>query len=404
MEPDPQNSAPRRVEAYLDQVLAPLTRRLSTFHQQELRRELRTHLWERVSAYDELGMTEDQAITEALRQFGGAEDFLRQWQREWRKTPPQAVLREIATATRCALLLSLPALLITCLGSPPFGAMQGGSWIPIPDWMYNFPLAYVTSGWVSFGLNLVFLPLTVGAAVGRLAPQRAALGMFAALTVEIVLTGCSLLPTVLNSGWFTEHLSVHLSEQIFLCSIFWLPLACTSAALTGWWPQKRTKRPLWLPTIREVWKAGEKAYKLSAAGVVSALLPFVVINACYQGMQHSAVGKFLEHYAGPIYLSWIGFAFLALPVFVGMRQGWRQPKHAGVGMAAALVSGIAAISLLYETVDGHLPNSLFTEGLYAEELCSVLLTLLVIWLPVASGSAALSGWWARKNEKRKVIA
>lgn len=312
--------------------------------------------------------------------------------------PPQAVLREIGLATRCALLLSLPALLMTCLGSPLWGAMQGGSWVP--DWMQGWPVTYVMSGWVSFGLNLILLPLAVGAAVGRLAPQRAALGMLAALAVGIVLTGWYLVPTVLSSGWFTEHLSEHLSEQIFLCSIFWLPLACTSAALTGWWTQKRTKRPLWLPTIREAWEEGRRAYKPLAAGLASAFIPFVAINACYQELQHSAVGAFLNHYAGPIYLSWIGFAFLALPVFVGMRQGWRQPKHAGVGMAAALVSGIAAVSLLHEAVDGHLPNSLFTEGLYAEELCSVMLALLITWLPVASGAAALSGWRTRKNEKR----
>lgn len=377
------NSA--RVEAYLDQVLAPLTRRLSALHQQELRRELRTHLWERVSAYQELGMAEDDAVTEALRQFGGAEDFLRQWQQEWRRTPPQAVLRETGIATRCALLLSLPALLITCLGSPLWGAMTGGIWVPL--WIQSWPIAYV-----GFGLYLVLLPIVVGAAVGRLAPQRAGLGMLAALTVEIVLTGCSLLPAMLNSGWLTERLS----EQIFLCSIFWLPLACTSAALNGWWAQKKEGIG-WLPTIREVWEAGRRAYKLSIIGLASAFLPFVVISACYGEMQHSAVGVFLDHYGGSIYLSWLGLAFLALPVFVGVRQGWRQPKHSGVGMAAALVSGIAVVSFLYEIMVGR--------GLYAEELwCSVLLALLTTWLPVASGAAALSGWRARKNEKKKVMA
>jgi hypothetical protein len=229
------NSA--RLEAYLDQVLAPLTPRLSAFQRDELRRELRAHLWERVSAYGELGMTEDQAITEALRQFGGAEDFLRQWQREWRRTPPQAVLREIAAATRCALLLSLPALLVTCPGSQVWGNTLD-RWMP--NWMQSWPIAYITSGWGSFELDLILLPLAVGAAVGRLAPQRAALGMLAALTVEIVLTDWYLLPAVLNLGRFMECLS----EQIFICSISWLPLACASAALSGWWTRRSEARRL----------------------------------------------------------------------------------------------------------------------------------------------------------------
>lgn len=225
-----------RVDTYLDQVLAPPTRRLSRFQQEELRRELRTHLWERVDAYRELGHSENDAVTEALKQFGGADDFLKQWRQEWQKTPPQVALREIGAAMRSALLLSLPALLITCLGSPIWGHSFDGRWMP--NWMQNWPVAYVTSGWGSFGLDFILLPLAVGAAVGRLAPQRAALGMLAALTLEIVLTDWYLLPAVLNLGWFTERLS----EQVFLCSIFWLPLACTSAALTGGWTQRAKAR------------------------------------------------------------------------------------------------------------------------------------------------------------------
>ncbi len=77
MGPDPLASAPQRVEAYLDLILTPLSRRLSPFHREELRRELREHLWARIDAYGELGQPEGEAITEALRQFGGANDFAR---------------------------------------------------------------------------------------------------------------------------------------------------------------------------------------------------------------------------------------------------------------------------------------------------------------------------------------
>ncbi len=227
-----------RVDAYLDQVLAPLTRRLSRFHQQELRRELRTHLWERVDAYQELGHSEDDAVTEALKQFGGADDFLKQWLQEWRKTPPQAVLREIGAAMRLALLLSLPALLMTCPGSPVWPQTLYASQLDwVPDWLRHTPIAYITSGWGSFSFDLIVLPLAVGTAVGRLVPQRAALGMLAALTAEIVLTDWFLWPIAPNLGRFAGSLS----EQIFFCSVLWMPLACGSAALTGWWTRRVKK-------------------------------------------------------------------------------------------------------------------------------------------------------------------
>ena len=239
MTPKPDPSAENRVEAYLDQLLVPLAHNLSDFHRDELRRELRAHLRGRVDAYRELDYSEEDAITEALRQFGGAEDFLRQWQQEWRKTPPQVVLREIGMATRCALLLSLPALLVTCPGSPVWPRtlyVNQFNWLP--DWLRHTPVAYVTSGWSGFGFDLIFLPLAVGAAVGRLTPQRAGMGMLAGLTTAITLTDWFFWPISLNLGRFTQSLS----EQIFFCSILWLPLACTSAALSGWWTQKHKKK------------------------------------------------------------------------------------------------------------------------------------------------------------------
>ena len=234
MEPDPS----RRVEAYLDQVLAPLARRLSPFQQGELRRELREHLWERIASYRELGSSEEAAVTEAVKQFGGAEDFLREWRREWTKTTPQTTLREIGTATCTALLLSLPALLVACLGSPIwYQTVYRSQTDWAPTWMHTCLFTSVTSGWASFGLDFIVLPLAVGALVGRLIPQRAGLGMLAALTVEIILTDWYLLTAVLNSGWFAERLT----EQIFIWSILWLPLACTTATLTGWWTRCKRK-------------------------------------------------------------------------------------------------------------------------------------------------------------------
>ena len=240
MELGPQNSAPPRVEAYLDQVLAPLTRRLSAFHQQELRRELRAHLGERISAYQELGITEDNAVTEALRQFGGAEDFLQQWQQEWTKTTPQATLREIGVATRTALLLSLPALLIACLGWPDWAhphSFSANQFAWAPDWMRWCQLSYVASGWASFSLDFVLLPVAVGAAMGRFVPRHAGLGMLSALAAIIVLTDWCLLPNAPNLGQFLWDSSY----LLFVLGFYWLPVACTTAAMASWWTQRQRK-------------------------------------------------------------------------------------------------------------------------------------------------------------------
>lgn len=233
-----QSSAPCRVEAYLDAVLTSLPR-LSAFQLDELRREVREHLWSRVEAYKELGQAEDDAVTEALQQFGGGKDFMKQWKHNWAKPPPQSMLRELWVATRCALLLSIPAMLITCLGSPVWShsiSIHQFNWMP--GWLLHTPVAYVTSGWGSFGFGLVLLPLAVGVAVGRLVPQRASLGMLAALTLELISTDWIMLPTRLNLGRFAEPLS----EQIFFCSMLWLPLACGAAAITGWMTRRAQTR------------------------------------------------------------------------------------------------------------------------------------------------------------------
>jgi hypothetical protein len=127
---------------------------------------------------------------------------------------------------------------VTCPGSPVWPqTMYANQLNWLPDWLRHTPVAYITSGWGSFGLDLIVLPLVVGAAAGRLVPHRAGLGMLTALTIMITLTDWFLWPTAPNLGRFAGHLS----EQIFFCSIFWLPLACMSAALSGWWTQRRRR-------------------------------------------------------------------------------------------------------------------------------------------------------------------
>ena len=235
MEPDPLVSAPQRVEAYLDQILAPLTRRLSPFHREELRRELREHLWARVDAYRELGQSEDEAVTEALRQFGGAEDFTRQWRREWTQMPPSVTLREIWKAARPAFWLSPLALLSACL---PFVlwlyAYSFLHSIPrLSSWLDQYSPVF---GWTFFGVDVLLFPTLLGFAIARRSPQRAALGTFTALSIEMAL-GC-LLYRVSGLLWPGRLMVDNIASALFL-AVAWLPISCTTAALGGWWARRR---------------------------------------------------------------------------------------------------------------------------------------------------------------------
>ena len=248
MEPDPLASGPRRVEAYLDLILAPLTRRLSPFHREELRRELREHLWARIEAYIELGQPENEAVTEALQQFGGAKDFTRQWRREWTH-----------------------------------------------------------------------------------APRRV--------------------------------------------------------------------------TLREVWEAARPALRPSLAGIAVAFLPCTIIHIGFCDLHGSAAGALLYHYADTIVRTWLLFAFLLMPVAVGMRHGRRNPAHAGAGMLAALTAEIATAGLLYELLTGWaLPYGFWgsSTGFFVQNDSGVLFGMMAGWIPVAAAAAAISGWWARRSAARSL--
>jgi hypothetical protein len=176
-----------RVETYLDQVLVPLNRRLSAFHQQELRRELKAHLWERISAYQELGMIEDDAVTEALRQFGGAEDFLRQWRQEWTRAARPDTRGGLWQATLTGLRLSVPFLLLACTPVIVWCAQAPlyGHVIPwLKPWLDGHPSQLgALLAWSDF----VVLPAMLGIVIGRRSPQRAGSGAFLALLGEIII-------------------------------------------------------------------------------------------------------------------------------------------------------------------------------------------------------------------------
>jgi len=237
MSPDPEPMASARVEAYLDQLLVPLARNLSPFHRDDLRRELRTHLWGRVDAYRELDYSEEDAMTEALKQFGGAGDFARQWRQEWVISKQRSAWAEIYQASLSALRLSVPALAATWLGVYLLGRAV----------MNALPTAYLGSLLIVYDYALLGLSGTVffgtslwtGSIQGRRAPKRSGWGMFAALgTVIIAGSAASLLGTefglegTLCGGFYTS---------IPLMAAAWMPTACLAAAVSGWLTQKRKR-------------------------------------------------------------------------------------------------------------------------------------------------------------------
>lgn len=241
MTPQFDPSAENRLEAYLDQLLVPLARNLSGFHREELRRELRAHLWERVDAYRELDYSEEDAVTEAVQQFGGAKDFTRQWRQEWLAGERCSTCREIWAAFLSALRLSLPALAATWLGVFLLGRAVinalPSSYIGSLLTVYDHALVGL-SGMIFFGVSL-----WAGSLQGRRAPKRSGWGMFAALgTVIVAGSTASLLGTkfglegTLCGGFYTS---------IPLMAAAWMPTACLAAAVSGWLTRRRT-------TVRQI--------------------------------------------------------------------------------------------------------------------------------------------------------
>ena len=235
MEPEPLDSSPLRVEAFLDQILDARGCGLSPFYQGELRRELRAHLWARVDAYRELGQSEHEAVTEALRQFGGAEDFLRQWRQEWQTVDRRVAWREILAATLPALRLSVPALLLAWLGGRGLGFLIVNA---LPR-TYSGALltAYGDALLVWAGAGFFCLSFWVGLVQGRRAPRRSGMGMFAALGAVIAV----------GSGLYRVGTQMGLDGTMFggafvslpLMAAAWMPTACLAAAVSGWAARRR---------------------------------------------------------------------------------------------------------------------------------------------------------------------
>lgn len=236
-----QSSAPRRVEAYLDTVLTTLPRHLSAFQISELRREVQEHLWSRIEAYKEQGETEDDAVTAALQQFGGEQDFLKQWRKEWAETPRRITLREVYLAGRQALIPSLTGI----IGANVF-------YLVVQECVWHLPRLdafLVTSsyndaiGWSMGGASFLLLPLFIGIKHGRRVPKCAGVGLAAALAAEAAVASLIYGAVAMgsNNGASTGTINM-LFNFLIAMTAAWIPVAGGAAAFTGWLTRRAEAR------------------------------------------------------------------------------------------------------------------------------------------------------------------
>jgi len=234
MSPDPEPMASARVEAYLDQLLVPLARNLSPFHRDDLRRELREHLWGRIDAYRGLGHAEDDSVTEALQQFGGAEDFFEQWKQKWAPLSGPLTLRGVYEAGKSALKPSLGGIAAVNL-----------LYIAAQECIWRFPqshaIALVNRHGEAFGVSLavfgfLLMPVAIGARYGRRTPERAGIGMAAALLAEIAVVGViyGVAALVLDNG---QPIGITVTDMLFnfllALLVAWIPIAGGAAAVSS---------------------------------------------------------------------------------------------------------------------------------------------------------------------------
>lgn len=230
-------TASARIEAYLDHLLVPLTRNLSGFHRDELRRELRAHLWGRIDAYQELDYSEEDAVTEALKQFGGADGFVRQWQQEWVTSGRRSEWQEILAATWPALRLCVSLMTVVWLMAWLLAYVEVNA--PASSNTYGLTVVYEDYLVAACGTGFFGLSLWSGFLHGRRTLRRGGIGMFAALSL-LVAGGSGLFEISAATG--LDHTILGgLFASLPLIAAAWMPTACLAAAVSGWLTQRRKR-------------------------------------------------------------------------------------------------------------------------------------------------------------------
>src|SRR5262249_43238863 len=141
---------------------------------QELRAECRAHVHALCEAYRELGSAPEEAILQALRQFGDPHRLGRRWRQEWERSGRPWLSPSLPRRAR--LLLAATSLYPVAL---VFAAMAG--WLPSP---------FAPGNWVT-AFTLPTMPLSAGLLACALARIRPQLRTLCALALLIPLAAGS---------------------------------------------------------------------------------------------------------------------------------------------------------------------------------------------------------------------
>lgn len=146
-----------RIEGFLDALLGSLGDALPAEKIADLRREIRSHLDARISAYAELGSSREEAVCEAIEQFGDSRSALAAWATAWMEADPLLRTRAVRCATSIGLRWVGASFLIEAL----LHVATGLSFSPLG-----------IHGWPGFVTLVVLLPMIMGVGIGLHAPDR----------------------------------------------------------------------------------------------------------------------------------------------------------------------------------------------------------------------------------------
>ena len=194
-----------RIEAYLDEVFAPLAGVVPCARRQEPRTELAAHVDALVEAHLELGSEPDAAVRAALEQLGDARRLGRVWAREWRRPASAPPWR--GTASLGSTLFAGSILLAS-------GSLGASLLIGLEQHLGHnlFELA----------LGGPLLPLAAGAMVGRWHGRHPLGSRWGLLLIAMAGAGISSLMTAADP---------RPPLVIALRVLLWLMTACASAGL-----------------------------------------------------------------------------------------------------------------------------------------------------------------------------
>jgi hypothetical protein len=194
-----------RIEAYLDEVFAPLAGVVPCARTQELRAEMAAHLEALVEAHRELGSEPEAAVRAALEQLGDARRLGREWARECRR-PASRTPGQGTHSLGSALFASLTLLASGSLGASLLIGLE----------------QHLGHNLFELALGGPMLPLAAGAMVGRWHGRHPLGSRWGLLLIALAGAGISFIMT-------TADPRPPLATVIRV--LLWLMTACASAGL-----------------------------------------------------------------------------------------------------------------------------------------------------------------------------